>query len=232
MKRPAKLKVTVILPLLLFLISSVSLRHADANDDSGGNGSSSQLTGRLSFGRLSFGTSQPSLPSFAAAEVPELLKDILVGAGSSITAPAGVQPSGFLEAGGALFFVADNGINGKELWRTDGTLSGTQMVKDIFPGPNSSSAFPHKLVEVAGIIYFAANDGTSGTELWRSDGTEAGTFRVKDIFPGSASSNPRELIKLGNALLFNADDGTSSQELWRSDGTEGGSHAPTATRRL
>jgi len=216
MRISTKSSASVMSFLMLILISFVSSRLADANTDNGNRSESYARTGS------SFVTVQPLLSSLATAEVPELLKDILVGSGSSFTAPPGVEPSGFLEAGGALFFVADNGINGKELWRTDGTLSGTQMVKDIFPGPNSSSAFPHKLVEVAGIVYFAANDGTSGTELWRSDGSEAGTFLVKDIFPGSASSNPRELVKLGNAILFNAEDGTTSQELWRSDGTEDG----------
>ncbi len=36
------------------------------------------------------------------------------------------------DVGGTLFFVADDGRTG-ELWRSDGTEAGTEMVKDIDP---------------------------------------------------------------------------------------------------
>ncbi|MFP2913773.1 hypothetical protein ACLESD_54090, partial [Pyxidicoccus sp. 3LFB2] len=68
-----------------------------------------------------------------------------------------------------------------ELWKSDGTEAGTVRVKDIVPGPSSSS--PQGLVVMNGALYFNAWDATTGSELWRSDGTEAGTVRVKDIYP-------------------------------------------------
>ncbi len=80
-----------------------------------------------------------------------------------------------------VYFVADNGINGDELWISDGTATGTVMVKDIFPGLQSS--FPNSLTVMNGLVYFRANNGAHGVELWRSDGTAAGTTMVKDIFP-------------------------------------------------
>ncbi|MGF1489225.1 MAG: ELWxxDGT repeat protein [Prochloraceae cyanobacterium] len=39
---------------------------------------------------------------------------------------------------GTLFFTADDGKNGRELWKSDGTLSGTTLVADLNPGRNSS----------------------------------------------------------------------------------------------
>ena len=122
--------------------------------------------------------------------------------------------------GGTLFFagIANDGT-GLELWRSDGTQAGTYRVKDIFPGPNSSS--PYCFVDVGGTLFFAAADGGSGQELWRTDGTEAGTLRVKDILPGGGNSTPSFLTNAGGTLFFTASD-ASSGELWRSDGTEAG----------
>src|SRR5205807_2023500 len=73
---------------------------------------------------------------------------------------------------GTLFFVANDGTTGNELWKTDGTPAGTGLVKDIQAGVIGS--WPRKLTSFRGKLFFAADDG-SGIELWRSDGTQAGT---------------------------------------------------------
>jgi ELWxxDGT repeat protein len=46
--------------------------------------------------------------------------------------------SGLQMSNGVLFFCADDGEHGRELWRSDGTLEGTFMVKDIAVGPGFS----------------------------------------------------------------------------------------------
>ncbi|MFQ5503558.1 MAG: ELWxxDGT repeat protein [Planctomycetota bacterium] len=119
-----------------------------------------------------------------------------------------------------VFFVAENGVNGRELWLSNGTPAGTFQVKDIRPGPVSS--LPSHLTFVGKTLFFVAGTTTQGRELWKSDGTPAGTVIVKDIRPGTASSGPRSLIALGNKLLFVANDGTNGTELWTSDGTPAG----------
>ncbi len=123
--------------------------------------------------------------------------------------------------GGLLYFAATDGVNGVELWRSDGTQAGTVMVKDIRPGADSS--FPRSLVNVNGVLFFTADTGATapgtGRELWRSNGTANGTVLVRDIQPGTGSSNPTHLTVLNGVLFFAADDGVHGNELWKSKGT-------------
>jgi ELWxxDGT repeat protein len=120
-------------------------------------------------------------PAQAAPPTAELLKDIFPGVGSS-------DPSFLRNANGILFFAAEDGVSGRELWRSDGTVAGTVLVKDINPGAGSSN--PIAITVVGGTLLFVADDGVSGAELWKSDGTAAGTLLVRDINPGGASSSP------------------------------------------
>ena len=144
--------------------------------------------------------------------VTEMVKDINTG-GSS-------QLQYLTIVGSTLFFNAYDGINGPELWKSDGTSSGTVMIKDINPGLLGSS--PTHLTNVGGTLFFAARDGTTGYELWKSDGTAAGTVMVKDIWPGADGAYLSNLTDVGGTLFFTANDGTHGYELWKSNGTAAG----------
>jgi ELWxxDGT repeat protein len=110
-------------------------------------------------------------------------------------------------------------LTGDEPWVTDGTPSGTHILKDINPGI-ASSGFG-AAVDLNSKLLFTANDGVTGYELWISDGTEAGTILLKDINSGSLDSTPSSFAKLRSSAIFSAttDLGT---ELWKTDGTPSG----------
>jgi ELWxxDGT repeat protein len=156
-------------------------------------------------------------PANAADPVPTMVKDINPGnEGSFPTMP--LLPE-ITAVGDKVFLVADDGSNGTELWVSDGTETGTYMVKDINSGSGNSS--PEKLTAVGDKLYFRATDAISGTELWVSDGTETGTYMVKDINE-AGNSFPDYLTAMNGLLYFSAYGGTSGTELWVSDGTETG----------
>ena len=134
------------------------------------------------------------------------------------TIAVGSSPQDLLTIGNTTYFTADDGIHGRELWKTDGTAAGTMIVKDINPGKDDSN--PTYLTELNGQLYFAADDGTDGNELWKSDGTESGTVMVEDLFPGTYydqksqafraySSDPGPFTKFNGELYFPANDGDS-----------------------
>ena len=64
-----------------------------------------------------------------------LVKDINPGARSSFD----YRFSDFTVFNGALYFHANDGVNGAELWKTDGSAAGTVLVKDINPAAGVSS---------------------------------------------------------------------------------------------
>ena len=147
-----------------------------------------------------------------------MVKDIYPGSGTYYANNS--SPSYLTEMDGILYFQADDGKHGRELWRSNGTEAGTYMVKDIYAGSEDCNA--DNLFDKNGILYFSADDGMHGQELWRSDGTEAGTYMVKDINPGPEDSNPSYFVEHNGILYFGADNGTDGHELWRSNGTKNG----------
>lgn len=141
--------------------------------------------------------------------------------GPVVVASNSALPGRLTDANGTLFFGADDGVHGFELWATDGTPGGTRLVKDINPGPDGSNA--SRLVLAGGRGFFTAYTAAAGLELWQTDGTEAGTVLVKDIAPGTASSVPQIFGTRGDVVLFNAStDDNGVPFLWRSDGADAG----------
>ena len=126
--------------------------------------------------------------------------------------------------GGEAFFGASFRNGGLELWKSDGTVSGTRQVIDIWPGAASSSASP--VATPLGLI-LRAQDPVAHLEVWFSDGTRAGTVMLGDFAPGNSPGNtssqsaPMPVATLNSRVYFAARDGLGAA-LWRTDGTPAG----------
>ncbi|MCY1073852.1 HYR domain-containing protein [Archangium lansingense] len=120
---------------------------------------------------------------------------------------------------GTLYFGARDTAHGLELWKTDGTVEGTVLVKDVNPGSWDSLS---RMTAVGGRLYLSLYDEAHGLEPWVSDGTEAGTVRLADVKPGEASGSPLGFTRVGDTVLFLARDTAHGAELWKTDGTPAG----------
>lgn len=151
-------------------------------------------------------------PAFAAGFVYREVKDLNpTGTGEQIANLAAFD--------GKLFFAGSDGLTGSELWVSDGTTAGTQLLVDFNPAGSGS---PRSFTAMNGELYFVAQTAAEGAELWKTNGTAAGTTLVADIRPGASGSFPSYLTTLGNTLVFTAGDAVNGTELWLSDGTPAG----------
>lgn len=130
------------------------------------------------------------------------------------------RPSQLTVVGDVVFFVADDSFSGRELWRTDGTTSGTRLVRDIRGGPLGSD--PTELLAVGDRLIFQADDGFSGPALWVSDGTEGGTQLVYDFEPGPRGSSLGRMVTDGETVCLVAPGDLYGPQVWQSNGTRSG----------
>jgi ELWxxDGT repeat protein len=116
--------------------------------------------------------------------------DVNVGVGSSFLPPQTLAPPDLKEFDGELFFGADDGTSGFELWKLD-ALGNVSQVADLNP---FGSSFPAEFIEFDEKLYFRANDGASGAELWSLD-TDGNLTLAADIVPGFGSSSPASFVE-------------------------------------
>jgi ELWxxDGT repeat protein len=117
---------------------------------------------------------------------------------------------------GSKAYFSANG--GDELWATDGTQAGTQM---LLQGDGTLLGVDGRLraVSLGNEIYFAADVGGT-TSLWESDGTASGTMAVDNgigifVLPPTI---------LNGKIAFFAETSDAFWDLWVSDGTAAGTH--------
>jgi ELWxxDGT repeat protein len=140
-----------------------------------------------------------------------LVRDINPGAAGAVNRASNLRGA---PLGGVLYFGADDGTHGYELWRTDGTEPGTYLVKNISPdGATAVGSLPTAFTPFQNAVYFV--DALTGW-LYRTDGTETGTVRVSDKarFTLHGVVNGRLLLSSFNPRF--------ATELWVSNGTDAG----------
>lgn len=115
-----------------------------------------------------------------------------------------------------MYFAANDGTHGNELWRSDGTALGTYMVADIEPGFQGSN--PSEIVASANkIIFVCGNAAINHYALWASDGTAAGTTLIKDnIQVGNGVNNQHYLTNVSGSVYFFV---SYLPQLWKTNGT-------------
>ncbi|OJV53785.1 MAG: hypothetical protein BGO31_02705 [Bacteroidetes bacterium 43-16] len=114
-------------------------------------------------------------------------------------------------------------LAGVELYVSDGTVAGTRLLRDIFPGlnqygnPNESNIdLEHGLLDTqANKLYFTAMDFLGNYGIWVTDGTDTGTYCIR---PGLQSSygyvSTTYLLGItGNKLYYVYQNASGQQEL-------------------
>jgi len=152
----------------------------------------------------------------AAALEPYLVKDV-----EPVPWPASSAPSFPSAFGNAVLFFAEDGLSGRQLWRSDGTAAGTWRLSDASPG-ELPTPWPFRVTER---LYFFLSGDPIGTHasLWVSDGTPAGTFRLTE--PGVGVFAWQSVWMAGQGVLYFVGwDWEHGDEPWRSDGTAAGTY--------
>lgn len=149
-----------------------------------------------------------------------LVKDIQ---GPQYGQNAGSVPRALTAAGSNLFFTAYTYDLGTELYVTDGTTSGTRLVKDTNPGSGGMYLQKNVMFPLGDKVLFVNETGSSNREMWVSDGTADGTKMLRDIYEGASGSNILNVTKFGaGRYVFSANSQGGGQELWITDGTTEG----------
>jgi ELWxxDGT repeat protein len=146
------------------------------------------------------------------------------------------DPGEIVAANGRVYFDGNDPLHGTELWSSNGTASGTALVKDINTGTLGSlgsiqDSRSVQYVGMNGAIYFTTSSPDLGSFLWKTNGSAGGTVMVAQISGPTTNFDlaPEDLMAVGNTLFFAAPDGSNSLQLWRSDGTAAGTMMITSS---
>ena len=116
-----------------------------------------------------------------------------------------------------MYFRANDGVHGAELWRTNGTPAGTHLVADMTPGAEPTTLHSLTWYGSQRLVY-AAESTQFPPAFMTTDGTFAGTTLLKQM-----SVVPGTLVNAVGTLYFAGSSADSAGiEPWKSDATPEG----------
>jgi ELWxxDGT repeat protein len=123
-----------------------------------------------------------------------------------------------MPSSGLLYFLGLDDVTERiELYRTDGSIAGTQRVSQL--GEALNEPWDRYLVGYGNGVYFIGQDVDKGREVYRSDGTRAGTQVLADLETSEESSHPIPLAVYMDRLLFTASSACTGREMYQTEGT-------------
>ena len=139
-----------------------------------------------------------------------------INSGSGDSDPGKAMRDTEILIGYTIYFMADDGNSGHELWAHDTSNHSTWQVADINSGSGHSYPGDYMNILIGDTLFFDADDGNDGRELWAHDTSNHSTWQVADINSGSGSSLPGGAMRtlIGDTFYFSANDGLSGHELW------------------
>ncbi len=153
---------------------------------------------------------------------------VLAEPGSGADQDAGgieANPEAWCELGGETFFLLGGRAVPLELWKTDGTLAGTTLVREL--EEVSGETYSGLCATVGGQLVLAAYAASWLGEwevlFWKSDGTTSGTRLGRRIPTGAAGFSFPRLGRLDAGIaLWMKGENDSTSEFWLSDGSDAG----------
>ncbi len=158
-----------------------------------------------------------------------MLKDINTGAKGTVPRKIGGNDhnSKFVTIGQETFFPAkmQHSVENSEpyettaLWKSDGTTTGTVMLKD-FNNTDAEQEGLAQMVVMGGNLYFRGFDETHGYQIWKSDGTPEGTVKVTNFLEDDDLYDRDDhqiggLRAMGDIVFFHAsEDYDDDRSLW------------------
>lgn len=120
-----------------------------------------------------------------------------------------------------VYFTGSTDTRNYELWKSDGTLDGTTIVKDVDPSKLGATFSQPPRPGGEGRLLFTCTNPSFGYEPWVTDGTASGTT-VIDLVAGTVDSSPFNIVYRNGYWFFLARSASGNIQFFQSDGTREG----------